>query len=82
MNKITSLKDCNPGHLYCAVVTRWDGERDYDSHEGLYWYSSDGELYARGGFLSDDDEEPAFPEWDYLVEQAGAFDAFYVTVAA
>jgi hypothetical protein len=69
-----------PGALYCAVIRREDGRtgEEYDSHEGLYWYSSDGDFYGYGGILGEDSDEPAYPDYDYLVRQDGAFDKSYV----
>jgi hypothetical protein len=87
ITKITNQKDCKPGHLYCAVVEReaFDDERIYDrpvyhSFEGLYWFCADGELYAVANAIGEsDDIEPSYPDYDYLVEQVGSFDASYVS---
>lgn len=87
VTKVTNQKDGKPGHLYCAVVIRESFNDEaiydrptYDSFEGLYWLGSDGELYAVANAVGEkDDEEPSYPEYDYLVEQVGSFNASYAS---
>jgi hypothetical protein len=85
ITKVTNQKDCKPGHLYCAVVERESFNDEaiydrptYDSFEGLYWAGADGQLYAVANAVGEeDDEEPSYPDYDYLVEQVGSVNASY-----
>jgi hypothetical protein len=81
METIANSKECKPGHLYCAVLAVWSADHgDYrDSFEGLYWADSHGCLYSYARNPADDGVDPAFPDYDYLVEQPGSFDGTYVS---
>ena len=74
--RITDKTQCIPGKLYVAcLIAECNGEPDFIGN--LYWFGSDNNFYADGGFLGSDNIEPSYPDWDYLIEQTHAFDASY-----
>lgn len=72
IEKHTSKATLKPGHLYSAMVThtQFDGD-DYDSGDALVFFASDGNFYDA------DSGEECSPDFDYLIEQDGAYDAQY-----
>jgi hypothetical protein len=58
-------KDCVPGKLYCCVVEDFEYNHVYGE---LVWYGVDGKFY------DSDTGEEVNPDYDWLVEQNGAFN--------
>lgn len=77
IQRITDKSQLKAGFLYCCFETR-------DDFKGGSW-ECDGELVYFGNdgrFYDADSGEQCSPDYDYLVEQSGVYDAEYAELAA